>query len=294
MYYHHLEHPYLIRNGPLETVGELRLVRGIDSLAFRGEDANGNGVLDENEEDLGESFPADDGDGELTLGMGGLCTIYSYELNRDANGDKRVNVNTADTKTLVDTFNFTDALAKAVTEYGANTTSGKSPTAKEPGKDQKKRFTSLMDMLKVKARQTQESKDADQEKVDKIDVKWLANHLDELTLTDDDRLAGRINVNTAPGEVLMTLGGMDPSTAHKILQHGGIGSGSFSSVGELLTGGTITEDQFKKFAERLTVRSSVFEIRSSAVTTWGVRREIVAVVDRGTQPMTVLYWCQSE
>ena len=65
-------------------------------------------------------------------------------------------------------------------------------------------------------------------------------------------------------------------------------------VGELFTDKTISEEQFKAFAERLTVRSSVFEIRSSGRSKWGIGREIVAVVDRGASPVNILYWYQSE
>jgi len=44
----------------------------------------------------------------------------------------------------------------------------------------------------------------------------------------------------------------------------------------------------------VTVRSSVFEVRSVATTSGGFRHTIVAVVDRGVKPMTILYWWQSE
>lgn len=293
LFYARMDYPYLIRNGALRTVAELKLIRGIDRRVFAGEDANLNGILDANEDDMGASFPDDNGNGQLEPGLAGLVSVYSYELNRDANGEKRVNVNTVDKKTLVERFSFTDALAEGVT--GAKASASKQPAGR--GKGGSQRFNKLMDLLDVEAKQSDSGGDSDADdegKVNEITVEWLAEHLDELTLSDDDRLAGRINVNTASREVLRTLPGMKVETAEKILRRQIGGDGPFASVGELLQSKTISEEQFKDFAERLTVRSSVFEIRSSAVTDWGIRCKIVAVVDRGVDPMTILYWHQSE
>ena len=295
LYYHHLEYPYLIRNGPLRTINELRLVRGIEEMVFAGEDANLNGVLDTNEDDLRESYPEhDDGDGELTLGLGGLTTIYAYELNKDATGSERVNVNTVDRDSLVQRFNFTEALAEAVVNYGSNRNTSRRPGASGNRGSQRQRFTKLMDLLNVRAQQSSESRSEDKDKVKEITVKWLAEHLDELTLTDDERLGGRINVNAASRKVLMSLDKMTESTAEDIVRRQGLGEGPFRSVGELLMSNTITEDQFKAFAEVLTVRSSVFEIRSTGVAKWGIREKIVAVVDRGAERTNIVYWYQSE
>ena len=288
VHYHRLDYPYLIRNGALKTLDELRLVHGIEEQVFTGEDANLNGVLDANEDDTRTSLPDDDGDGKLARGLGGLMTVYSYELNRDADGRQRVNVNsgnTSDLRTaLVDRFNFTDALARGVSDHSSG------------GRGGSNRFNSLMDLVSVRPAQGRSGQDSsdDKDKVKEITVKWLAKYLDELTLTDDERLPGRINVNTAPEEVLATLPKMSAATVEAIVRRQSGSAGPFDSVGELLTGEVLTEEQFKAVAERLSVRSSVFGIRSVGVSRWGIRREIVAVVDRGAQSTTILYWCQSE
>ena len=94
--------------------------------------------------------------------------------------------------------------------------------------------------------------------------------------------------------VLRTLPSMNAAAVDAIVRRQDSGAGPFAGVGELLTGQTLTEDQFKAVAEKVTVRSNVFEIRSTAVTRWGIRHRIVAVVDRGTTPMSILYWYQSE
>lgn len=287
-YYQQLGYPYEIRNGPLQTMGELRLVRGMDANVVDGEDANGNGILDENEDDGIASAPRDDANGQLSPGMSALCTVYSYEQNRDAMGQERVNVNTTDKETLTERFDFSDALADAIISHNA---SGGESGRGGPSR----RFNNLMDLSDVRVQQQSSSGNSDQQnKVDNITLKWLAEHLDELTLTDDDRLVGRINVNTAAREVLLSLPEMTPATTEAILRRQDSGEGPFQGVGELLTDNILTDKQFKAVAEKLTVRSNVFEIRSLGSTSRGVRQEIVVIVDRGTNPISVLYWHQSE
>ena len=292
LHYRHMDLPYRIRNGPLRTVRELLLVRGIDMDTFAGEDADLDGVLDANEDDLSASAPDDDGDGRLARGLGGLSTVWSYERNRDAFGEERVNINTVDKKTLIERFSFTDALADAVTSHGGK---GANPRGKPAGagKQPSRGFSSLMDLLKVQPKGKGGDR-GDKGKVSKFTLKWLAENLDELTVTDEDRLVGRINVNTAAAEVLATLPKMDREAVAAICRRQDAGEGPFAGVGELLSSRTLSEEQFKAVAERVSVRSSVFEIRSTGRTQWGIRRRIVAVVDRGAEPMTILYWHQSE
>ncbi|MBN1943103.1 MAG: general secretion pathway protein GspK [Phycisphaerae bacterium] len=290
-YYQGLPYPYEIRDGELQTVGELGLVKGMDSEVLDGEDANGNGVLDECEDDGMASLPPDDADGKLLRGMKGLCTVYSFERNLTAVGEKRVNFNTADKDALKEKFNFTDALAEAITQHKANQQSGGSQ--KNASKNQAQRFNNRMELVGMKGKQQDDNRQ-DSDKLNEITLKWLAEHWDELTLTDDERLPGRINVNTASGEVLRALPKLTSAEVEAILRRQIGGKGPFESVGELLTDEILSEEQFKAVAESLTVRSSVFEVRSSAVTSHGIRREILAVVDRGTEPASVLYWYQSE
>jgi len=286
-FYDTLPLAYLIRNGAFLTVGELRLVREIDDLAYFGEDANLNGLLDPNENDLSARLPDDDGDSRLRRGLAGLTTVWSYEQNLDAGGRPRVNINTVDKQTLTDRFNLTDGLAEAVVSHKSSGGSqGNDGQASQ-------RFGKIMDLLEVKAKSSsREDQDADRDKVNEITLNWVAEHLDELTLTDEKTLPGRVNVNTAPAEVLLTLPKFDEAAVAKILQRRATGEGPFQKVAELLET-VLSEEQFQAAAEQLSVRGSVFEIRSRGVTDLGIRHDIVAVVDRG-QGMRILYWHQSE
>jgi general secretion pathway protein K len=280
-YYEHLPFPYRIRNGPFRTPRELLLVRGIDLSAFHGEDADDDGLLDRREDDGDKTPPRDNADGKLQLGLAGLTTVFSYERNVDDLGNERVNLNTADKQELTSKLGLSDALAQGViNRRGSN------------------KFAKVMDLLDVKPARSGSPggnrADGKPSGVNEMTLKWLAEHLDELTVTDEERLPGRVNVNTAPRAVLMALPEMTDAAADAIVKQRESAIGPFLSVGELFTGSALNEKQFKAMAELLTVRSSVFEIRATGTTSRGIRRQITAVVDRGVDPIAILYWHQSE
>ncbi len=94
--------------------------------------------------------------------------------------------------------------------------------------------------------------------------------------------------------MLETLPGVTADIADSIVSRRYSSAGPFAGVGDLLTDKTVSEAVFRELAERVTVRSSVFTVESTGTTVWGVQRKILAVIDRGSQPMSILYWYQSE
>lgn len=89
-YYAMLETPYRPKNGPFDTVEELLLVKGFDGRVLYGEDYDRNGLLGPNEDDGEESFPLDDGDGELNRGLHPYVTALSRDFNTDAENRPRI------------------------------------------------------------------------------------------------------------------------------------------------------------------------------------------------------------
>ena len=79
--YQALNPPYLAKNGPLETLDELLLVRGVTPQLLYGEDANRNGLLDPSENDGDASMPFDNADGVLNHGWSAYLTVNSRERN---------------------------------------------------------------------------------------------------------------------------------------------------------------------------------------------------------------------
>jgi hypothetical protein len=116
--YSALPTPYLCKNGPYETIEELRLVYGMNLDLLYGEDANFNGILDPNENDGMTLPPYDNQDGILDPGVFEYVTVWSHESSLGTNGVTRVAV--TDTAALGDLFrtNFPN-LTRYLTNAGA-------------------------------------------------------------------------------------------------------------------------------------------------------------------------------
>ncbi len=92
-YYETLETPYFPKNGPLESLDELLLVRDITPELLYGEDTNRNGILDFNENDGDATLPNDNADGVLNAGWCEYFTVHSREINIRPDGSQKINVN---------------------------------------------------------------------------------------------------------------------------------------------------------------------------------------------------------
>jgi len=88
--YQRLLPPRRCKNGPFESVEELRLVFGATLDILYGEDVNRNGLLDANENDGDISPPSDNRDGRLYRGILDYMTIYSREPDADSDGVQRI------------------------------------------------------------------------------------------------------------------------------------------------------------------------------------------------------------
>ena len=87
-YYGSLNPPYKAKNGPLNTLDELLLVKGITPYLLYGGDTNRNGVQDAGEVDG-------------TRGWADYLTVYGRELNIDSTGTARIYLNGDDLDTLL-------------------------------------------------------------------------------------------------------------------------------------------------------------------------------------------------
>ena len=180
-YYLLLAPPYECKSAPLETVEELLLVRLVSRDLLFGEDANRNGVLDDNENDADASEPPDDGDGHLDRGIFDLVTVYSREPNAAPDGSPRVNVNEAQSRELA------RALAEAVSE---------------------ERLPRIMDRAR-RGRPFQSTLDFYYRTG--LTPDEFALLADRITTQGGRTYAGLLNVNTASREALLCLPGLDES-----------------------------------------------------------------------------------
>ncbi len=137
-YYMSLDPPYAAKNGPLDTVEELLLVRGVTPELLFGADANRNGTLDPSEMERSQmlaplqmgattasSASADTetaatdaaasetqdsstadilNTGSMDRGWAGYLTLYSAEKNVNSDGEPRIDLNSDDLETLYESL----------------------------------------------------------------------------------------------------------------------------------------------------------------------------------------------
>jgi DNA uptake protein ComE-like DNA-binding protein len=93
-----LDPPRRNKGATYESIDEVRLVYGATLDVLLGEDANRNGVLDQNEDDGDTSAPRDDQNGQLLAGLLDYVTVYSREPATSVAGSRRLNVTTLTTQ----------------------------------------------------------------------------------------------------------------------------------------------------------------------------------------------------
>ena len=160
-----------------------------------------------------------------------LLTVYSWDKNVTVDGKERVNIQTAAKEQLKAAFGevLTDPDIDAI----------------------------------IKHRGTQEFKAAAEiALVPELPRDKVRRIYDRITVSDKKTLPGRVNINTAPIEVLSVLPGMDTSMAESIVTRRS-SEGAFDNVSDLMAVSGITSEVFAKCADLLTVRSRVFKVIST-------------------------------
>jgi DNA uptake protein ComE-like DNA-binding protein len=280
-YYENLQFRYVARNGPFRTIRELLMVKGVSEELFFGEDTNFNGRLDYNERDGDASPPHDDQDSEIDPGWIAYLTCYSYDNNTDADSNGRVNINNAEEGQLQNSLSITSSQARWIVENRPNNG-----------------YQSIADLINNNSpKQHQTSSGGDSDEAEPMDMQTFSQIADLITASGEQRIPGRVNVNTASEEVLTALlGGGDTavSIAQDIIAYREGLMYGMQSIAELLQ--TVSIDKFKSIANFITTRSNVYTIRCVATAdrgqTDGLSLQTEAVVDRSTSPHGILYWYQ--
>jgi len=189
-YYLLQSEPYNCKNAPLQTVEEILLVKGATEELLYGEDTNLNGILDDYENDGDLSEPSDDRDGRLDTGFYDYVTVYSVEANTDSEGNQRINVSDASSRS-----DLRSALEEVVGEERTLEIMGMMST--NPNYD------NILDFYFQVGLKSEE----------------FAQLADKLTTSDEEALSGLVNVNTASKEVLLCLPGLEESDAEALLTY---------------------------------------------------------------------------
>ena len=264
-YYENLPFGYMARNDAFRTIRELLLVKDVTPELLYGEDTNFNNQLDYNEQDGDESAPNDDGDSELDKGWIAYLTCYSYDNNKDANGNQKININEANANQLTSSLNISSSQAEEIVNNRPNNG-----------------YQSIGDLIDGG-----------------VDLQTFNQIADKITVDSGDKVPGKVNINTASEIVLAALlGGSNTAeqTAMEIITYREGLLYGMQSISEMMQVPSMTTNMFKNIAGSITTRSDVYTIRCVATIdrqmNIGATLETEAIVDRSSSPCKILYWYQ--
>ncbi len=254
-YYQGLQPPYAPRHGPFQTVRELLMVRGVTRGDLLGSDAGQNNSLDSGD----DSAPAAEG------GWSALMTANSSEKNFDAFGKQRVNIQSADENALTGIDGITSDMARAIVSYRRT--------------NQFQSIAALLDVTSPAGNSAGKAQAANTSAGQKvIDQDLFMRIADSVSISDDEDVAGMININTAGPEVMQCLPGMDQYLAQAVISYRQ-SNGFFDNIAGLLRVPGLTLDIFRQIAPLITARSETFRILAEGrVTSSGTRQRVQAIV----------------
>jgi hypothetical protein len=242
-YYSTLAPPYAAKNGPLDSLDELLLVRGVTPQLMFGLDANRNGILDDDEA-VGDDVSGVEAD--MKLGWANYMTLYSNESNLNSEGLPRVNINADDLEQLYDDLKsaYNDEWANYIIFFR---TAEDEPQFEPPDEvsaviqsaaffpidfellESKRKFTNILDLVdsfvKVDDPENLNSyvrspiRSPYQSSIQ--ETNWataLPTAMANLTTFEGATIPGRINIMQAPRRVLEGVPGFDEEIVEDIIR----------------------------------------------------------------------------
>ena len=296
-YYLAAQPPYLPRNGPLPTVRELLMVRGITPELLFGKDRQQNGIVSQDDDQPEENIS------DITdLGWAALFTVDSTVNNLNAAGLERVNIQSADQAALTGVKGITEDIAKAIVSYRA-----------------RNRFSSIADLLDVVAASNQNQPESSPTggprsqpnspapqnptgnapggnssgpKV--IDENLLMDIADDVTVESGSEVSGLVNINSASLDVLACLPGLTRELAQAIIAFRQ-SNGFLPNTAWLLKVPGLTREILKQVAPRVSARSETYRILSEGkVPSTGARQRIQEIVHVSLRGVTTVSYREDD
>ena len=236
-YYATLATPYSAANGPLRSVEELLLVRGVTPNLLFGADINRNGVIDPDEQQrFGITI-----DTPGSLGWAAYLTVHGAEANKRRDGAARVDVNQEDLELLYEELLDTlgdESYASFIVAFRVAGQSGSAQTD-EPNDSSVPWSTEALDGLDLTGgggTQLTQILDLIGASVtieingDQVLYRspfednpiamsmYMPLIMDSLSTQDFDNIPGRININECPAELLYGIPLLTEETVDAIIE----------------------------------------------------------------------------
>jgi hypothetical protein len=310
-HYQTLDPPYRPRNGPMASVEDLLLVRGVTPGLLFGLDVNRNGLLDQNEM---SNLVSGDIDPETLLGWSHYLTLYSKEANVNEDGDPRIFANMEDMKQLDAELRkvFPGEWATFIVAYRQNGPasggdSGGGEKSKRGGGKldlSKEATTSLASALDLIDATVEVRFDGDRDtstlespfKGDLISMGlYLRKLMDNLTVNPTAYIPGRININQAPRRLIEGIPGISEEVIEEIMSRREYEPSDPESDRDhemwLMTEGVVTVTEMKLLIPFVNAGGSVYRAQIVGYFDDGVgssRAEVVLDATQGTPGL--LFW----
>jgi hypothetical protein len=234
-YYRSEEPPYDAKNGPLDSLDELLLIRGVTPQLLFGLDTNRNGILDDDE---AASNDVSSIESDMQLGWANYLTLYSNESNLNGEGLPRVNINADDLEQLYDDLKsaYNDDWANFIIYYR---TSDTMPTTTPPTEasaviesaakypldlgalTSKRKFINILELMgtfvKVDDPENLFAYVASPIQLLNMGI-TIPIAMENLTTYEGTAIPGRINIMQAPRRVLEGIPGMGAEIIDQIIQ----------------------------------------------------------------------------
>jgi len=184
-------------------------------------------------------------------------------------GENRVNINTASAEELQNLPSIDQGVAEDIVRY----------------RDSQGEFNNIDEIREAKV-------------VNTDDMRILS---DKVTTSSEQVVAGKINVNTAPVEILQLLPGMDETKVQAIIAYRETETegenqqgGPFENIGQLLNIEGIDENTFRQIIDLVTYRAHAFMVESEGVAEDNKTiASCTAIVDRtGNDAIQIKLWKQ--
>jgi DNA uptake protein ComE-like DNA-binding protein len=305
-YYSSLSPGYAAKNGQLETVEELLLVRGVTPQLLFGADVNRNGIIDAGE--MEQSGAALTDTESITTGWAGQLTLYSKENNVTAEGLPRVNLNDQDDmNTLYETLAavLPEDQARFIVAYRQQTElyTGTEPGEPDPGDDLdlaqpgKTELNQVLDLIDAKVKVTFKGAKEPVVLASPFTVGAMNTYMSQLMdqVTARPVLPGRININHASRDILEGIPGMPEGIVEQIIGQRNPDPGADGSDMNhetwLLTQGLVTLDQMRTLTPFVCAGGSVYRAQVIGYYDDGrAASRLEVVLDATQQPASVLLW----
>ncbi|MBA4189836.1 MAG: hypothetical protein C0467_17780 [Planctomycetaceae bacterium] len=300
--YQSLTNPYKCKNGPLNSIDELLLVKGVTPQLLYGTDQNQNGT-------------GDDGGGQsLSRGWSDFLTIYGRELSINSAGQLKVYINGDDVKAIYTAMQNSQIGSELATYIMAVKLFGPTqldangnPIQKGKGKGDNPKAVTLASLdqltaaVEAKLASSTSSGRAINSVIDLVNTRvtlpssgsssggkgkgeppptvvfnsplndpsrlkeLFPTLLDKIATKEAVEMVPRLNVNNAPREVLLGLPGLTDADVDTIVgARDGVlpGTPEFSSGAWLVTAANLTPPKFKAIEKYVTGSSMVYRVQS--------------------------------